>query len=466
MTARRIPSRKVGGASGACRSRSSLLCAIPLAAGAVRLVTLAAGAEVTPENARFFAAPLPVVLHIVAAAAYIVLGAFQFVPGFRRRRPGWHRRVGRLLVGAGLVAALSGLWMAQFYRLPAHDGALLYGFRLLFGSLMALSIVLGVAAIRRRELARHRAWMMRGYALGLGAGTQVLTLGVGEIVLGPPGEVARGLLMGAAWAINLAVAEWLIRRAPAPPARTASPTRATGYDQAPSAFRTVRGRDPVGGRPVTLIDTPALTVAPPGWRAPGASLVGPTRDEQTQPERSHFVKTLQASIDIDAPAERVWAILTDIAAYRRGTRSYPALPAAPRRHPRARRHHHPRWPVVDQAALHGLLQRVRDLECPVPEVRRAKRAMLSMISSADLDPDERLRIGIVVGQVQADGILQCTRAAVAATPKLLFGQGGEPALDLVDPGRVGRREVQVEAWVSEQASDGSAASCACRSCPG
>ncbi len=136
--------------------------------------------------------------------------------------PGWHRRVGQLLVGSGLVAALSGLWMTQFYRLPDHDGALLYGFRLLFGSLMALSIVLGVAAIRRREIARHRAWMMRGYALGLGAGTQVLTLGIGEIALGPPGEFSRALLMGAGWAINLAVAEWAGRRRPAPPARPAS----------------------------------------------------------------------------------------------------------------------------------------------------------------------------------------------------------------------------------------------------
>jgi uncharacterized membrane protein len=190
------------------------LCAIPLAAGAVRLGTLAAGTEITPENERFFTAPLPVVLHIVAAAAYTVLGAFQLVPGFRRRRPGWHRRAGRLLVVAGLVAALSGLWMAQFYRLPAHDGRLLYGFRLLFGSLMAVSLVLGVLAIRRRDLARHRAWMLRAYALGLGAGTQVVTLLLGELVLGPPGEVARGLLMGAAWAINLAVAEWIIRRAP------------------------------------------------------------------------------------------------------------------------------------------------------------------------------------------------------------------------------------------------------------
>jgi uncharacterized membrane protein len=199
-----------------------VLGAIPLIAGAFRLVELAGGADVTPANARFFGSPLPVVLHIVAAAAFIVLGAFQFVPGFRRRRPGWHRRVGRLLVGSGLVAALSGLWMTQFYQLPDHDGALLYGFRLLFGSLMAISIVLSFVAIRRREIARHRAWMMRGYALGLGAGTQVLTLGIGEVVFGPPGEFSRALLMGGGWVINLAVAEWVIRKPPASAASRAS----------------------------------------------------------------------------------------------------------------------------------------------------------------------------------------------------------------------------------------------------
>lgn len=209
-----------------------LLCAIPLAAGAVRLVSVASGAAITPENARFFAAPLPVMLHIIGAATYIVLGACQFVPGFRRRMPGWHRRVGRLVVGAGLVAALSGLWMTQFYKLPAHDGVLLYWFRLLFGSLMAVSIVLALVTIRRRDFAGHRAWMMRGYALGLGAGTQVVTLLAGEIVLGgAPGEVARALLMGAAWAINLALAEWIIRRPPSRPSRRVSPTRAIEYDR-------------------------------------------------------------------------------------------------------------------------------------------------------------------------------------------------------------------------------------------
>src|SRR5207249_4936398 len=69
-----------------------LLCAIPFVAGAYRLVTLAAGAEITPENARFFGAPLPVVLHITCAVLFIVLGAIQFVARFRRRHPAWHRR--------------------------------------------------------------------------------------------------------------------------------------------------------------------------------------------------------------------------------------------------------------------------------------------------------------------------------------------------------------------------------------
>ncbi|MDX1522618.1 MAG: DUF2306 domain-containing protein, partial [Anaerolineae bacterium] len=64
-----------------------------------------------------------------------------------------------------------------------------------------------------------RAWMMRAYAIGLGAGMQVLTLLVGELIVGPPGEFSRALLMGAAWVINLAVAEWVIRKRPARPAR-------------------------------------------------------------------------------------------------------------------------------------------------------------------------------------------------------------------------------------------------------
>ena len=69
---------------------------------------------------------------------------------------------------------------------------------------------------------RHRAWMTRAYAIGVGAGTQALTLAAGEMIGGPPNELENALLMGAGWMINVAVAEWSIRRRRTPRARTIS----------------------------------------------------------------------------------------------------------------------------------------------------------------------------------------------------------------------------------------------------
>jgi uncharacterized membrane protein len=189
------------------------LSLVPAIAGTARLAQLAGGAGITPENARFFAAPLPVMVHIPAAVVYSIVGAFQFSPGFRRRRRAWHRAAGRIVGLCGLLVALSGLWMAQFYPWPEGDGQLVYGERLVFGSAMLLSIVVGLHAIRRRDFASHGAWMTRAYAIGLGAGTQVLThLPWFLLVESKPGELARGVMMGAGWIINVIVAEWIIRR--------------------------------------------------------------------------------------------------------------------------------------------------------------------------------------------------------------------------------------------------------------
>jgi uncharacterized membrane protein len=199
-----------------------VLSVIPLISGALRLTQLAGGPEIIPAAPRFTASPLPVMLHIVGAAVFSLLGAFQFSTGFLRRSRPWHRAAGKLVVVSGLVVGLSALWMTLFYPHPVGDGDLLFVFRLLFGSGMVVSIVIAYTAIRRKDIKRHRAWMTRAYALGLGAGTQVLTLMVGELVSGKPNELSRALLMGAAWVINLAVAEWVIRKRPARRARLAS----------------------------------------------------------------------------------------------------------------------------------------------------------------------------------------------------------------------------------------------------
>jgi uncharacterized membrane protein len=196
------------------------LSVAPIIGGAARLAELGGGAPITPDNARFLAAPWSIGLHIVSSLIFSVLGAFQFAPGFRRRQPDWHRAAGRILVVGGLVSALTGLWMTQTHLpasfagpLPAsYDGPVVYATRLLAGSAMAWSLVLGVVAALRRDFPAHRAWMNRGYALGLGAGTQAFTHLPWFLFPDIRGEGARALFMAAGWVINLAVAEWLIAR--------------------------------------------------------------------------------------------------------------------------------------------------------------------------------------------------------------------------------------------------------------
>ena len=198
------------------------LSAIPLAAGALRLIQLAGGPAPIPADHRFAGFPLPLLAHIVGASTFALVGVMQFVPRFRRRHLTWHRRAGRMLGVAGLLVAVSALWMTLFYEAQPHTGDLLYVLRLVFGSGMAACLVLGLTAARRRDVAAHRAWMIRAYAIGLAAGTQAFTEGIGGAIFGT-GVLAADLAKGAGWMINLGIAEWAIQR-PARHRRPALPT--------------------------------------------------------------------------------------------------------------------------------------------------------------------------------------------------------------------------------------------------
>lgn len=189
-----------------------LLALIPILAGAMRLTELTGNPIQTPSNSRFLDSPVPVVTHIVSVTVFSLLGAFQFVPVLRRRGARWHRMAGRILIPAGLLTALSGMWMAAFYPHPAGDGPVLLILRLIFGAAMLASIIFGVRAIAQRNFVSHSAWMTRAYAISIGAGTQAIVLIPGSIIFGSTHEISRTALMGAAWVINLAVAELVIRR--------------------------------------------------------------------------------------------------------------------------------------------------------------------------------------------------------------------------------------------------------------
>jgi uncharacterized membrane protein len=187
------------------------LAVIPVVSGTLRLVEVFGGPRTLPDNPRIAASPAPVVVHIIGGGLFLVVGAFQFSARIRRRWRDWHRRAGRVLVTLGLGAAFASLWMTLLYPRQTGTGVLLYLFRLAFGSAMAASIILAFRAIRRRDIAQHRTWMIRAYALALGAGTQAFTIGFGEGIFGKT-VLTTDLSTAAGWVINLAVAEFVIRR--------------------------------------------------------------------------------------------------------------------------------------------------------------------------------------------------------------------------------------------------------------
>jgi hypothetical protein len=170
--------------------------------------------------------------------------------------------------------------MAQFYRLPAGDGMIVYVERLMAGTAMLTSIILSLDAIRRRDFKTHGDWMIRAYAIALGAGTQVFThIPWFVLVDTHPGKFPRGVMMGAGWLINVVVAEWIIRssrvtrtsrqaavdsRASALPTALKEVSDAPKHPSRPSAHRTLHGRTLVRSSALGRASRAAAVDALPG----------------------------------------------------------------------------------------------------------------------------------------------------------------------------------------------------------
>lgn len=193
-----------------------LLSLVPVVVGILRLAELGVGSdlELLPQNPRVKLSPLPVGVHLFSSIPYCILGAFQFLPSIRANYPKWHRLSGRFLVVAGIVSALSGLWMTLVYSFPIElQGTLLYLVRIIVSICMVIFIYFGLSAILQKGVMQHRAWMMRAYALGQGAGTQVFITIPWALTMGDPSGLERDSLMTAAWVVNILVVEAIIRSA-------------------------------------------------------------------------------------------------------------------------------------------------------------------------------------------------------------------------------------------------------------
>lgn len=90
-----------------------------------------------------------------------------------------HRLSGRVFVRAGTGRALSGL--ALLLQVESIATGPLDTARGVFGATLWMALVTGVAAARARDRPRHRAWMIRACAIGIGTG--LLTIAMGEWIV-------------------------------------------------------------------------------------------------------------------------------------------------------------------------------------------------------------------------------------------------------------------------------------------
>jgi hypothetical protein len=194
---------------------------IPVVGGLIRVLELAGGPQIAPENPRALLAPMPIILHILSSGLFCVLGAFQFLPSLRRQRSAAHRAIGRVSAAAGCVSALTGLWMTHFYAFPeVLQGAPLYWVRMFLGTAMIALIIWAVITIKSGDVFQHSASIVRAYVIAQGASTQTV-LGIAWIILVGSEAVGplRDGLMIFAWVLNLLAAEILIRSSLWPPKR-------------------------------------------------------------------------------------------------------------------------------------------------------------------------------------------------------------------------------------------------------
>lgn len=166
---------------------------------------------VVPEEGefdrRYALNPVLAYAHIIPGVVYLVLAPFQISRRFRNRHLDLHRRMGRFLVPTGIVAGVFGIIFGFFF---SFGGVAEASASVVFGTYFVLAFTLAYRYIRVGDTVRHRRWMIRAFAIGLGVGTIRLWVGLFQAT-GLLGEVESfGLAFWLAWTMHVVAAEiWL-----------------------------------------------------------------------------------------------------------------------------------------------------------------------------------------------------------------------------------------------------------------
>jgi uncharacterized membrane protein len=107
-------------------------------------------------------------VHILPGGLFLALALLQFMPSIREKHLQFHRWSGRVLVVCGLIIGISALVMSYTMNIggPNETAA-----TTLFAIVFLFCLIKAYRHIRRKEVKRHREWMIRAYGVGLGVAT-------------------------------------------------------------------------------------------------------------------------------------------------------------------------------------------------------------------------------------------------------------------------------------------------------
>src|SRR5947199_7704815 len=152
-----------------------ILAFIGLAAAVRRLLALDLPAQLSRSNSPtaaldigFSRHKLLTLVHILPGMLFMVLGPLQLSRTIRNQHLRFHRWSGRVFLVCCAIIAVSALTMS--FQM-AIGGANETAATVLYALLFVFCLTKAFIHIRRREIALHREWMIRGFAIGLGVAT-------------------------------------------------------------------------------------------------------------------------------------------------------------------------------------------------------------------------------------------------------------------------------------------------------
>jgi uncharacterized membrane protein len=168
--------------------------------------------DALPEDSRRLSAvPVWHFMHVLGGATFGILGPIQFGRVLMFRYGRLHRVMGRVFVAAGAMVSLSSLGLLWHFP-DAYSVAISSG-RLVFGIALGVALAIAMQAIHKRDLTRHRNWMIRAYAIGMGATAVTMVFFPIYVITGaPPMGLAADIAFLGAWIACIVLAEGVVRR--------------------------------------------------------------------------------------------------------------------------------------------------------------------------------------------------------------------------------------------------------------